>query len=272
MALTACGDCGQMVSTRAVACPGCGCPMVPSETGQAPSPAAATSLSATDVPTAPPSPPKPPVADATPPRPPEPPAAKAAHPVASAAGHKVCVGCSKSNESSAEYCFDCGAPLPTEVAVADPAGDSAGFWVRAAAFGVDVLISIFMDICIYHLVSNHSHFGASWSEYWHLASSSRDWSATDTRDLILNFSRDIAVYTFFVGRWGATIGKLAFGLRIVRSDGGKLPYGLAFMRFLAYFISLLPLGLGFFWAGLSSRKRAWHDYLADTKVIQRRGR
>ncbi|MCA9638445.1 MAG: RDD family protein, partial [Myxococcales bacterium] len=62
--------------------------------------------------------------------------------------------------------------------------------------------------------------------------------------------------------------KLVLGLRVVRfSDGGKVPYGLALGRSLAELISLLPPRLGFLWVGLTPSKRAWHDYLCDTRVV-----
>jgi uncharacterized RDD family membrane protein YckC len=42
----------------------------------------------------------------------------------------------------------------------------------------------------------------------------------------------------------------------------------AFVRSLASLFSLIALGLGFFWAGWSREKRAWHDLIAGTLVVQ----
>ena len=43
------------------------------------------------------------------------------------------------------------------------------------------------------------------------------------------------------------------------------------LRFLAYFVSALPLYLGFLWIALDRRKQGWHDKIARTIVDQFRG-
>jgi uncharacterized RDD family membrane protein YckC len=63
---------------------------------------------------------------------------------------------------------------------------------------------------------------------------------------------------------------MVFGLRVVRTAGQPLTFSRAFARALGYFISAFPLFLGFFWVGLTSSKRSWHDELTDTMVIRER--
>ncbi len=41
----------------------------------------------------------------------------------------------------------------------------------------------------------------------------------------------------------------------------------SFVRYLAYFVSLVPLGLGYLWVALDKRKQGWHDKIAGTVVI-----
>jgi uncharacterized RDD family membrane protein YckC len=69
---------------------------------------------------------------------------------------------------------------------------------------------------------------------------------------------------------GATLGKMAFGLRIVRFDGAQLSFGRATARhFLKYMITpLVPFAIGYLLAAFTQRKRALHDILADTLVIR----
>ena len=69
---------------------------------------------------------------------------------------------------------------------------------------------------------------------------------------------------------GATLGKLALGLRIVRADGVQLSFGRATARhFLKVLITpLVPLAIGYLMAAFTARKRALHDVLADTLVIR----
>jgi uncharacterized RDD family membrane protein YckC len=65
---------------------------------------------------------------------------------------------------------------------------------------------------------------------------------------------------------GQTLGKLAVGVRVVGPEGGPPPLGAAVLRFLGYFASLAPVGLGFAMAGLRADRRALHDLLASTRV------
>jgi uncharacterized RDD family membrane protein YckC len=69
---------------------------------------------------------------------------------------------------------------------------------------------------------------------------------------------------------GATLGKMALGLRIVRFDGAQLSFGRATGRHFAKFIvtPAVPLFIGYIMAAFTNRKRALHDILADTLVIK----
>ncbi|MGA7985503.1 MAG: RDD family protein [Burkholderiales bacterium] len=40
-----------------------------------------------------------------------------------------------------------------------------------------------------------------------------------------------------------------------------------FIRFLGYFVSIVPLGLGFLWIAFDRKKRGWHDLIAGTVVV-----
>jgi uncharacterized RDD family membrane protein YckC len=78
----------------------------------------------------------------------------------------------------------------------------------------------------------------------------------------------LAYFTFFHGTWGQTIGKMIFGLQVVRTDGQPLTFSRALARAFCYFLSALPFSLGFLWVGLSPAKRGWHDSLTDTMVTR----
>lgn len=80
-----------------------------------------------------------------------------------------------------------------------------------------------------------------------------------------------AWFVYHVGMWwwkGTTIGGIVFSLKIIREDGRPMTFGVAFVRSLASLFSLIALGLGFFWAGWSREKRAWHDRIAGTIVVR----
>jgi uncharacterized RDD family membrane protein YckC len=82
-----------------------------------------------------------------------------------------------------------------------------------------------------------------------------------------------AVFVSFVvygaiGFWafGKTIGKFLMGIRVVRPDGSALGAGQSLVRALAYSLSNI-LFLGYVWALLTRRHRAWHDIVARTVVV-----
>jgi uncharacterized RDD family membrane protein YckC len=72
---------------------------------------------------------------------------------------------------------------------------------------------------------------------------------------------------------GATLGKQAVGLRIVRADGARLSFGRATGRhFLKAMVTpMVPFGIGYILAAFTSGKRAVHDFMADTLVIKSTG-
>lgn len=85
------------------------------------------------------------------------------------------------------------------------------------------------------------------------------------------FSLVILVYfLYFWALLGYTPGKLFLGLKIVRRDGRKLSLGRSFLRFFGYWVSAVPLFLGFIWIIFDHRRQGWHDKLADTQVIYTR--
>jgi uncharacterized RDD family membrane protein YckC len=73
---------------------------------------------------------------------------------------------------------------------------------------------------------------------------------------------------FFVGKYGATPGKMALRLRIVRADGGDVGYGLATGRHFAELLSSLTLLIGYIIAAFDDQKRTLHDRICDTRVIR----
>ena len=77
----------------------------------------------------------------------------------------------------------------------------------------------------------------------------------------------------FLAQMGATPGKAAFGMKVVRPDGRPIGVGRAIGR---YFSKLgegwiILIGwCGYLLAGIDSQKRALHDMICDTRVIRTR--
>jgi uncharacterized RDD family membrane protein YckC len=66
-----------------------------------------------------------------------------------------------------------------------------------------------------------------------------------------------------------TLGKWLVGIAVVDDLGRPLGFAQSLRRNCAKLVSLLPLGLGFFWAIWSPRRQAWHDMIASTVVVKR---
>jgi len=79
-------------------------------------------------------------------------------------------------------------------------------------------------------------------------------------------------FGYFHAVTGQTVGKLLCGVRVVTIDGHPIGWVRSLVRCAGYFLSSFFLYLGFFWAVLNRRKRAWHDYLADTVVVYDSGK
>jgi uncharacterized RDD family membrane protein YckC len=78
----------------------------------------------------------------------------------------------------------------------------------------------------------------------------------------------MAYTVFFLGRFGATPGKMACKIKVVCADGTPISYGKAFGRFWAELLSGCPtLMIGYIMAGPDEQKRALHDRICNTRVI-----
>jgi uncharacterized RDD family membrane protein YckC len=87
-----------------------------------------------------------------------------------------------------------------------------------------------------------------------------------TQALVLAFTA-----AYFVISWtrgGQTIGMRAWRLRVTRTDGARVTWLRALLRFGVALASLAALGLGFWWALFDARKRTWHDLAARTSVAR----
>ncbi|MFC1501967.1 RDD family protein [bacterium] len=87
--------------------------------------------------------------------------------------------------------------------------------------------------------------------------------------IFLNFC---LYFIYFVIMWtlsdGATVGKKIARIKIVDVNGNNISFGKAALRFLGMILSFVPVLLGFLWATWDKNKKAWHDYIAGTQVIE----
>lgn len=132
----------------------------------------------------------------------------------------------------------------------------AGFWRRAAAFGIDWLWLFCVAGTLSWLVFGVAlPYGVGGG--WRVTGAGLVHELLPALVLVVGWAR-----------YGATPGKLLLELRVVDAASGRPP-GLvqAVLRYIGYFVSALPLGLGFLWIVFDRRRQGLHDKLARTRVI-----
>ncbi len=78
---------------------------------------------------------------------------------------------------------------------------------------------------------------------------------------------NVVLMTLFNGQ---TLGKMVFGMRVVKKNGRRISVLDALLRnVLGYMISQIFL-LGYIWAFADREKQAWHDKMAGTVVVDER--
>ncbi len=129
----------------------------------------------------------------------------------------------------------------------------AGFWVRAAAFFVDVLVLSMPIMAISFLV-----FGKTLSDTVY------DYS--DFVPMIVFFS----ITLFTVTKYQATPGKMIVGLQIQRTNGERIGFGRVFLReIVGKFLSAFILYIGYLMIAWTDKKQGLYDKIADTVVIEK---
>ena len=190
-------------------------------------------------------------------------AAQAAAPSAPASDASVCPRCLHRNDEGAQFCYSCGLPLTGENAKAAPHairafqhGPPGGFWARVAAYIIDGIVLTVLGIAVYPLTGESP-----------LRCFDTDSSLVFADVLVIVIQ---LLYTpILISLWSTTIGKRALNLYVLRSDGSRCGFWQAFGRTLASTLSALLFGIGFLMVALRQDKRALHDLIAGTAVIQR---
>ena len=83
------------------------------------------------------------------------------------------------------------------------------------------------------------------------------------------FAASIFYSVWFVGKYGATPGKMALGLKIVSSAGEPVSYVKALARFFAEMVSAIICYIGYIMAAFDEERKALHDQICNTRVIRK---
>ena len=69
-------------------------------------------------------------------------------------------------------------------------------------------------------------------------------------------------------RQGQTVGARLFKIRVIRDNGDVAGFYQMFVRATASTLSVIPLGLSFWWAFRDENRQTWHDKMLGTYVVQ----
>ncbi len=138
----------------------------------------------------------------------------------------------------------------------------AGFWRRTLATCVDGLLMAPLLILLSYLICGSSDC-ATLQNGTATGLEQFQWRVFLANDILPAL---LALWFWMV--FAATPGKILLDCEIVDArTGERISFKQAVLRYLGYFVSALPLGLGFLWIMWDKRKQGWHDKIAGTVVI-----
>ncbi len=141
----------------------------------------------------------------------------------------------------------------------------AGLQLRIVAFFLDVLV----------IISFGMLFAAAAGAYLVVDSRFNDGNLSDQAPYVAVAILLAYVFAFvpmyFVllwSWWGQTIGMMAVHIKLLTRANGRVSRGRSALRFLGYAASVAPLFLGLVIALFDRERRALHDHLAGTVVVE----
>jgi len=140
---------------------------------------------------------------------------------------------------------------------------AAGFWARALAFALDVVLLVGLQLGM--IVLGSALLGPGPAEA--LAALGAD---PVSLGVVLGLFLGLlfAYLTIFARFGGQTVGKMLLGLRVVRLDGHGLESLQALRRLGGMLLAGLPGLAGFLWVAFDVERRGWHDRVGGTLVVR----
>ncbi len=134
-----------------------------------------------------------------------------------------------------------------------------GFWIRVVAKIIDGLIQgVFGMLLVLAFLPFLSFEGGASDTTSFLL-----WGGVQGGSLLFA----LAYTVFFLGKYGATPGKMAVGLKVVTSEGDPIDYKRSAARYFAEILSGLICYIGYIMVAFDDERRALHDRLCDTRVV-----
>lgn len=145
-----------------------------------------------------------------------------------------------------------------------------GFWIRFLAYIIDaIILGTVTGIIQFMMVGSFFQVPNIQPGDNPFAALAPMLAVLGTASLI-SMAIHCAYETLFIWKLGATPGKMALGLKVVRPGGGPVDVGRALGRYFAKILSGLILCIGYIMIAFDSEKRGLHDMICDTRVIKSR--
>lgn len=140
-----------------------------------------------------------------------------------------------------------------------------GFWIRFVAVFIDGIALDIVAIPIMLLVVGRAMLP--------VGAARPNPAAITGAMLTMNFAFILIAVLYeasMIHYFGATLGKMAVGVKVVRTDGSGISWGISIARYFMKMVSGIILGIGYIMAGFDGEKRALHDRVCDTRVAYKR--
>ncbi|MBC8002723.1 MAG: RDD family protein [Opitutaceae bacterium] len=139
--------------------------------------------------------------------------------------------------------------------------ETVGFWPRLGAYLLDQIVLFGLSFLIFETLMGITPLGTD--------PNTMDWAAFGRR-MAIDTVLALVYYTAMTGQFGATVGKIAIGVRVVRMDGSPIGFGLAALRFFASILSSITLCVGYLMIAFRADHRSLHDLIVGTQVVYKR--
>jgi len=146
----------------------------------------------------------------------------------------------------------------------------AGFWRRAVAFILDMLIVAIPTTLVFGPMVALETVALGVDPTRLSATQASLLGATVFSWQLVSIVLTWLYFAFFEsGKKQSTWGKRLLGIKVVGKNGQRISFARATGRFFAKTISYLIFYIGFIMAGFTNRKRALHDMVAETYVVKK---
>ena len=174
-----------------------------------------------------------------------------------------CSDCGGAVSTKAEACPHCGRllePQPPLSSDGEVTPTYAGFWLRVVASLIDSLVTGVGAFVIGLVMGVFLLF---------LFPDLLDNPDSDAIFGLVGFLGGLAYFGIMESSSKqATLGKMAMGLKVTDLDGQRIGLVKAINRNLGKIISYVLLGIGFFMAGFTKKKKGLHDKMVATLVVR----